>query len=284
MQIRKLINQIKKPEIYTKGNSFMWTDKYISKQLLQIHLNKDIDLASRNETSIERTIEWILSKSEKEGLKILDLGCGPGLYSSKLATHGHEVTGIDISHESINYARMTAQDNKNTISYKNGNYLDIDLGNSEFDLIIMIYTDFGVLSPEERMLLLDKIRKALKPKGRFIFDILNYSSFSDKTPEKIWEFEKEGFWSKTPYLHLSNAYVFSVEKVILYQHFVLNESDDIKSYNFWTHFFSHMDIINILDTSNFKVIELNEDVLQENNQWSGKNVTFVEASLKAVLN
>ncbi len=39
-----------KPELYTQGTSFMWTDEHISKQLLDVHLNVDTDLASRKKS------------------------------------------------------------------------------------------------------------------------------------------------------------------------------------------------------------------------------------------
>ena len=62
----------------------MWTDTHISKELLEIHLNQDIGLASRKLSTIKSTVNWILDNSPKKNLKILDLGCGPGLYAEEL--------------------------------------------------------------------------------------------------------------------------------------------------------------------------------------------------------
>ena len=78
----------------------MWTDPYISEQLLQIHLNPELDLASRKYSTIQSTAEWVLSKVSKKKMKILDLGCGPGLYSEIFANKGHLVTGVDFSKNS----------------------------------------------------------------------------------------------------------------------------------------------------------------------------------------
>lgn len=63
----------------------MWTDAHISKQLLNVHLNPDIDLASRKKASIESTVNWILNSVNLEKMNILDLGCGPGLYAELMA-------------------------------------------------------------------------------------------------------------------------------------------------------------------------------------------------------
>ncbi len=150
----------------------MWTNPHISKQLLDIHINPDIDLGSRKKNAIERTVEWILSNCSKEKMNILDLGCGPGLYSEILAEKGHSVTGVDISKTSIEYADQEAEKKNLDIKYFNQSYLDLDFEN-QFDLAILIYTDFGVLNPGERKTILNNVRKALKPEGKFIFDFLN---------------------------------------------------------------------------------------------------------------
>ncbi len=57
MNIKKLINTARKPEIYTPGTAVMWVDEYISTQLLATHLSQDIELASRKETTITSTVE-----------------------------------------------------------------------------------------------------------------------------------------------------------------------------------------------------------------------------------
>ena len=62
MEIKELINKYPAPELYTKGSGIMWTDSHISKQLLHIHLDEKIDLASRNKKAISRTVEWILGR------------------------------------------------------------------------------------------------------------------------------------------------------------------------------------------------------------------------------
>jgi len=108
MELRKIVDLTKRPEVYSQGTGVMWTDEYISERLLEIHLNPDIELASRKSTTIDETIDWILDRIPGEGLEILDLGCGPGLYAEKLAEIRHRVTGVDFSEGSIRYARESA--------------------------------------------------------------------------------------------------------------------------------------------------------------------------------
>ena len=84
MKTAEIINHSSQPQLYEKGNSVMWTDSHISKQLLNVHLNSEIDLASRKTITIKNTVEWILGTTDLRNLNILDLGCGPGLYSEIL--------------------------------------------------------------------------------------------------------------------------------------------------------------------------------------------------------
>ena len=277
MNIQELIKQTQKPPLYEKGTAVMWTDPHISKQLLQIHLNPDIDLASRRRSSIEKTIHWIFEQVENKELKILDLGCGPGLYTQQIAKKGHKVTGVDFSRNSINYAKEQAKSNNLDIAYINKNYLELDLTENEFDLVMMIYTDFGVLLPEERNHLLNIVHKALKPGGIFIFDVLNNNDLDKKISPKNWEVAELGFWRKISYLALSNSFFYEEKKVMLNQH-IIADDEKIDVYRFWTHFFSHDDLNIVLQPFGFKDIQYFEDVLpQEGNVWSGEYVTFCKA-------
>ena len=124
MPITEIISKSEMPELYEKGTSFMWTDEHISKQILNIHLNPDIDLGSRKKSTIENTASWILKTQKEKGkLNILDLGCGPGLYTEIFAAKGHNVTGIDISKDSIEYAKKSAENKKLNVAYLNLIYI-----------------------------------------------------------------------------------------------------------------------------------------------------------------
>ena len=277
MKITDIINNSSKPELYKKGSSVMWTDSHISKQLLDVHLNTEIDLASRKTTTIKSTVEWILDHSDLRKLNILDLGCGPGLYSEILAKEGHKVTGVDFSSHSINHAKKETEKKNLDITYLNENYLDLDLEENTFDLVILIYTDFGVLLPIERDQLLGKIKNVLKPKGTFIFDVLNDNDIESKTSQRSWEASEKGFWKDKPYLALSDSYLYEEEKVILFQHILVDEQENIDVYRFWTHFFSHSDLSKILNDHGFLEVKFYENVLQKGDLWSGDNVTFCKA-------
>lgn len=100
----KEINKRPEPfEFYTASD--LWTDEHTSKQMLAFHLNPEIDVSSRKEAFIDRSVDWIATHLHiRAGTKIADFGCGPGLYTIRLAQKEAEVTGIDFSKRSIQYA------------------------------------------------------------------------------------------------------------------------------------------------------------------------------------
>lgn len=277
--MKHLLTYATKPELYEKGTAVMWTDPYISQQLLQIHLNPEIDLASRKYSTIEKTAVWVLSKASRERMNILDLGCGPGLYSEIYAIEGHEVTGVDFSKNSIAYGKQQAEKKGLNITYLNQNYLELDVPENHFDLATLIYADLGPLLPSERTQLLANIETALKPGGVLIFDVLNDKNLEDKVSPRSWEVAEKGFWRDGPYLALSESYFYQDEKVILHQHIVVEDSKT-EVYRFWTHFFSHADLIEVLSPFGFSDIRFHEDVLPEGDLWNGDNVTFCIAVKK----
>ena len=274
MDIDKLHIAAQRPALYEKGDSIMWTDEHISKKLLELHLNPNVDSASRSQENIDRTMEFLLFFCKKSPMTILDLGCGPGIYLEKLAGLGHHCTGIDFSKNSISYARDQANEKGLDIRYINQNYLELDF-EDQFDLVIMIYTDLGVLLPEEREELLDKIYRALKHKGIFIFDLLNERNLEEKFQEtQTCTYEFSGFWKPTPYLELAKGFHYPEHKVFLKQHTILDESEQIRNYRFWTHYFNAADVMAMLSARGFVQTGHFENILPAKDIWNGENVTF----------
>lgn len=98
-----------KPKPFQRSSCNIWTDPYIQKQMLQEHLNPETDGASRNRASILKIVDFINSHI-RPASHILDLGCGPGLYTELFRDQGHEVTGIDFNKASIDYASQRRDD------------------------------------------------------------------------------------------------------------------------------------------------------------------------------
>lgn len=108
----------------------------------------------------------------KKGDRLMDLGCGSGEHTRLLAKYGIECTGIDIAPSLISYAKMKARNENVKVEYIVNDMRKIDYEN-EFDYCIMISGTFGFFSDKENLRLLQRIKKALRPEGKLLFDIRN---------------------------------------------------------------------------------------------------------------
>ncbi len=280
MHIARLPEMTKPPRLYEKGTASMWEDDHISGHLLEMHLNPEIDAASRKESAIRKTVEWIASHLHGGRKRILDLGCGPGLYCEMLAKAGHMVTGVDFSQRSIAHARQEAARKDLDIEYLHENYLHLAF-EGRFDLAMMIYCDFDVLVPEDRNRLLQNVYRALKPGGLFIFDTLNTKAPETmKVPGRSWEAAERGFWKDEPYLALSETFHYAEANVILQQHVVCSEPDGEAVYRFWTHYYDPETLTSILREQGFSEVGCYESPLPDNGDGANEMVTFVVAKRK----
>jgi 2-polyprenyl-3-methyl-5-hydroxy-6-metoxy-1,4-benzoquinol methylase len=107
-----------RPEPFAPGEPLFWDDDHISQQMLAVHLDPENDLASRKPDTIERTVQWLLDYLRLQpGDRILDLGCGPGVYCERFSRAGLAVSGIDFSRRSIEFARAQAARDGRAIEY-----------------------------------------------------------------------------------------------------------------------------------------------------------------------
>jgi len=133
-----------RPDLDEPGEALFWNDPYISQQMLKAHLDPNTDAASRKPETIGRSVAWIVKKLKLErGSRFLDLGCGPGLYAIRLERGGLDVTGIDFSPSSLEYARLQARQENLSINYVLQDYLTLDY-EGVFDSACLIYFDLGV--------------------------------------------------------------------------------------------------------------------------------------------
>lgn len=252
----------------------MWTDPHISKALLDIHLSQETDLASRKIPAVEAALDWIMAKAGDRALSILDLGCGPGLYAERLAAMGHQVTGMDFSAAAIAHARVSAAQKGLAIDYLTADYADLDHEN-QYDLIMMIFTDFGALPPHAQDNLLARVRRALKPGGRFIFDVLNSDYCQDIA--RTWDACARGFWRPHPYLVLSDTFCYDNARVFLSQHLVADHLGT-EIYRFYAQTFSRDLLQSRLAEGGFGDILIEDGILPDSDLYRSQEVTFCSAA------
>ena len=80
--------------------------------------------------------EIIANLPDKEHLKILDVGCGPGFFSVILSSLGHDVIGIDLTESMIQKADEIADILDYDIDFRVMNAQELDFDDEEFDVVI----------------------------------------------------------------------------------------------------------------------------------------------------
>jgi SAM-dependent methyltransferase len=263
-----------KPKLYTPSTNKFWDDEHISKGMLAAHLNPNWDAATRKPEFLDRSVNWISKIAPSSQYKfLLDLGCGPGLYAERFNNAGYSVTGVDFSRRSISYAKEQSLFNNSNIEYNYQNYLTIDYV-EQFDIITLIYCDYAALSIADRLILLEKVYRALKPDGKFIFDV--FTPLMRKNEGRIWDYsEKGGFWSEKPHICLESVYQYDDEdKTELRQAIVITD-ESVNCYNIWDHFFTKETLISEIRPIGFNSFEFYGDIAGKEFSDTGETICCV---------
>lgn len=259
--IPSLFQYLQKPELYAKSTFTFWDDEHVSKDLLEAHLDPNVEAASRSHDFIDSSVQWLTTIAPPSTYKkLLDVGCGPGLYAERLANYGYQVTGIDFSKRSIAYGKNRAVEKNQEITYIYQNYLEMDFV-EEFDVIIFIYCDYGVLSDENKTLILKKIHRALKPGGKLIFDVFTEQEFIDKKETSTW-YVTDGscFWKPHQHLCLQSHFIYEEEHVRLNQHVIIDKDEKIDVFRDWHKLFTKETIAAEVQNAFFHKLDIYSDV------------------------
>jgi SAM-dependent methyltransferase len=102
---------------------------------------------------------------------LVDFGCGTGSHSIPLAQRGYQVTGVDVSADMLNVARLKSKDVGAHVTWLEGDVRNVEAG-GPFDAGLFM---FAVLcyqpSNEDIMATLHNARRHIRPGGLLAFDV-----------------------------------------------------------------------------------------------------------------
>lgn len=131
------------------------------------------------------------------GMKVLEIGCGTGLYSIPFARKGCDVTGIDISEEMLDIAREKSHVDDVDITLLNMNADKLKFNDGSFDRIFSM----GVLDfVDDLSVTFEQAYRTLKPGGKISIAVVNRDSdwgkhYMDKAYNKGKVYEHAKFKS-----------------------------------------------------------------------------------------
>ncbi|WP_102275333.1 class I SAM-dependent methyltransferase [Cytobacillus massiliigabonensis] len=98
--------------------------------------------------------------------KILELGCGPGRNAIFFAKKGCSVDAVDLSIESLKWAKERSIENNVNVNFIQANIFELDIEEGAYDIV---YDSgcFHHIAPHRRMSYIDLVKRALKPNGFF---------------------------------------------------------------------------------------------------------------------
>jgi SAM-dependent methyltransferase len=220
MNLRDILNRNMDLQPWVEGERVPWDDPAFSERVLKEHLTQENDAASRPIVKIKKHVDWIHRHilAEKPS-RILDLGCGPGLYTTRLAKLGHTCTGIDFAPAPIEYAIKNAPKG---CAYQLADIRSADYGR-DYDLIILIFGALNLFRPQDARLILEKACAALKPGGSLLLEISSLDSVDQiGNQPAMWYSAESGLFSGRPHVCLMETFWDEQQTVATERFFIID--------------------------------------------------------------
>ena len=138
----------------------------------QLYFNRDTSEAA---AFISKLIAHLIPA---KGSTMLDVACGKGRHSMQLSSNGFDVTGIDLSEDSIKEALQHEGDQLHFYQHD----MRLPFWINYFDYAFNFFTSFGYFKTQrEHDNAIRTIAQSLKPGGIFVMDYLNVHYSEDHT-------------------------------------------------------------------------------------------------------
>jgi SAM-dependent methyltransferase len=225
MNLADIVSRACPPEPWAEGDNIPWNEPGFSARMLREHLSQAHDAASRRLEIIDQHVAWIFgSVLGGQPARVLDLGCGPGLYSHRLAALGCACTGVDFSPASIEYARARVAGLPCT-------YQLADLRRASFgeghDLAMLLYGEANVFRPADLRLILRKAWAALRPDGQVLLEAHTLEAVEAMGHEAAsWSAHDAGLFSDQPHVLLSETFWEAAGRTATNRYYVLDAASD----------------------------------------------------------
>lgn len=232
MRIPDIVTRAPAPVPWAEGDNVPWSDPGFSRRMLDEHLSDAHDAASRRAVLIDVHVAWL--HGEILGAKparVLDLACGPGLYTERLARLGHSCVGIDWSPASIEYAVSRAASARLDASYVLEDLRRADFG-AGLGLVTLLYGELNVFRPADARGILARARRALGPGGALVLETHTaaaVAAIGARAPR--WRSLRSGLFSARPHLWLEESHWDGAARAATKRHFIVDaESGEVTRY------------------------------------------------------
>ena len=203
-------------------------------------------------------LERIFSEYSHSPVKeILDLGCGTGGHALLLSQRGYVVTGVDISEQMLDKAKVRAAELGIKITLLNKDIQRLNL-NKTFDAVISMFAVMSYQTTNEKIdAAVKNAREHLKLGGIFMFDAwFGPGVLTDRPQERIKIVETEGekiIRFATPRLDIITHTVEVNYKILRIKGAqVLEEVEEVHNMRF----FFPQEVLSLLDKNQFRLLDI----------------------------
>ena len=126
---------------------------------------------NRDEIEAQEFVEKLIDYLQPlPGSRMLDIACGEGRFAIQLASHGFDVTGIDLSQPSIEKANHAARPNLHFMVHD----MRFPFYINYFDYAFNFFTSFGYFAHDrDHQMAANSFARGLKKGGLLVIDYLN---------------------------------------------------------------------------------------------------------------
>lgn len=123
----------------------------------------------------EQAVDFYRAEADRQGQRVLELGCGTGRKLIPIASDGHSCQGLELSSNMLAEARRKAGVRGVEVEWVQGDMRDFDLGRT-FDLVFIAANSLLHLHQADALVdCFRSVRRHLAPGGRLVFDVFNPS-------------------------------------------------------------------------------------------------------------
>jgi SAM-dependent methyltransferase len=224
-----------------------------------------LDWHDTTEAEVEGLIR-MLSLDESD--RVLDLCCGYGRHAVPLASHGCQVTGLDLSEAMLAEAEANAQRADCRVDWVRADVRDVPF-EAEFDVALNLFTSFGYFEREgDNLAALAAAREALVPGGYFVLDTINHDYMVRSFQPENWYDRPEGWVLERREFDALESRVNSTWTLIEPDGSTRSYPNSIRTYTF-------AELRTLLTLVGFDVLQANGGYKGETLDWNAARMVIV---------
>lgn len=215
-----------------------WHEPEFSERMLSVHLDPATQMASRAPAVIGRHLDWLEAQLRQYDLpdrcRILDVGCGPGLYCHELARRGHQTVGFDFAPAALAWAKQQAGVENLASVFFTADLRDLppDLAQrtGPVDAVTFWYGEFHSFAPGVAKAFIEQLAACLKPGGLFVLEYQPWDLFVRRDSNE-WSMCERSVFCDEPHLWLQEFAWDEASRTEVHVHWIITqESGTLQRY------------------------------------------------------